>query len=96
LVDLGIALEVELGSCAKDVVCKAHNFILIVLSLEEALLRAVVQAFSHAPHRFAQHGLGSSQVFICFKGNIAEKDADIFALQNAIAVEIVPKKKREQ
>jgi len=29
----------------KDVICKSHDFILITLALEEALLSPVVQAF---------------------------------------------------
>ena len=79
LVDLGVAFKVKLRSLPKDVICESHDFILITLALEEALLCPVVQAF-FVYQLLAKFGLGSTQIFLCFKGNIAEEDSHIFRL----------------
>ena len=68
---------------------EAHDFILIILPREEALLRSVIHAlFIGTSH--AHNGLSAAQVLIRLEGHVTEEDSDVLPLDHSIVVKIVP------
>ena len=68
---------------------EAHNFILIVLSREEALPGCIVHALFH-PTCHAHDRLRATHVLFRLEWHVAEQDSDILSLQNTITIEVVP------
>ena len=70
-------------------VSEAHDFILVSPALEEAEPRVVVQAFFGA-QVLTDARLAGPQVLLSLERNVTEKYSDIFSLQDAVIVEVVP------
>ena len=94
LIDLRVLILRHLLFCPKNVICEAHDLILIIFSGEKTLLRAVVLAFFVGAKLRAHEGSRGGEIFFLFEWDVTEKDTNIFALNEAIIIKIVPRCKR--
>ena len=77
-------------------VSEAHDLILVILSLEEVVASAVVETLFIGAHIAGEHRccFTHHEFLLGLKGDVAEKDSDIFSLQDAVIVEVVPGKRQ--
>lgn len=90
LVDLGIIFIWKRSPwCAKYVVRKTHNFILIVFPREECLSRRIVHALLDSTLH-AHNRLRTPKVFFCLEWHVAQQDSDVLSLHYTIIVKVIP------
>lgn len=89
MIDLRVVVDREGCARSEDMLSETNNFILIILPLEKALFRGIIQAFSVATLH-AHDRLGSAKVLIRLEGHVAEQDANVLPLQDSIIIKIIP------